>query len=316
MSGDDRPIPAPIALRRFTSSAWATAGVSALLALAARTTGAGWLIVILCLLLGALAVGTVWPRVALRRLRISAVGPRDATAGRDVTVDLRVTPPRMGVLIRAGGADWRGIVHREPTAVTITPERRGRYMYVDVEVVSGEPFGMSWARRHARVPLEREMLVAPRTAPLDVELPTGVHDTGSEHLEARRRGGDQLRSVREYAQGDPLRHVHWPATARRGELLVKEFETPGRRRLHVSVDLSGDVEADERTCERAMAVVAAGLASGFEISLGTRTSEGGDRDPVRTIRDAGRRLAVAVRGAGPGPADSAAEHLCLRSEGV
>ncbi|MBS0569739.1 MAG: DUF58 domain-containing protein [Proteobacteria bacterium] len=40
------------------------------------------------------------------------------------------------------------------------------------------------------------------------------------------RGGDELATLREYQSGDPPRNIAWKASARRGELLVKEFERP------------------------------------------------------------------------------------------
>ena len=56
---------------------------------------------------------------------------------------------------------------------------------------------------------------------------------GPEHgrrLLLRRPVGFDLHSVRDYQQGESLRRVHWPSTARRGSLMVKELEdSPARR---------------------------------------------------------------------------------------
>ena len=42
-------------------------------------------------------------------------------------------------------------------------------------------------------------------------------------------GGVELtRGVREYLDGDPIRSVHWPATARTGAVMVREYEGPRR----------------------------------------------------------------------------------------
>jgi uncharacterized protein (DUF58 family) len=48
--------------------------------------------------------------------------------------------------------------------------------------------------------------------------------------------GTDLYGVREYRAGDPLRRIHWRTSARRGELVVREFEPPGLRVLALLLD--------------------------------------------------------------------------------
>ena len=48
--------------------------------------------------------------------------------------------------------------------------------------------------------------------------------------------GSELFGVREYRPGDSLRRIHWRSTARRGELIVREYEPPGARLLTMVVD--------------------------------------------------------------------------------
>jgi uncharacterized protein (DUF58 family) len=52
----------------------------------------------------------------------------------------------------------------------------------------------------------------------------------------RRHSGFELHSVREYAQGESLRRVHWPSTARRGQLMVRELEDSPRDEIAVLLD--------------------------------------------------------------------------------
>ncbi|MHB9144925.1 MAG: DUF58 domain-containing protein [Symbiobacteriia bacterium] len=56
---------------------------------------------------------------------------------------------------------------------------------------------------------------------------------GEAHRAAIHAG--ETRGIRPYAPGDPLRHIHWPATAKTGRLAVREFEPVGRAPLHVVV---------------------------------------------------------------------------------
>lgn len=52
----------------------------------------------------------------------------------------------------------------------------------------------------------------------------------------RKGAGTDYYGVREFRSGDPLRHVHWKTTARRGELVVREFERESGTPLVVLVD--------------------------------------------------------------------------------
>ena len=51
----------------------------------------------------------------------------------------------------------------------------------------------------------------------------GALGEGGRRLLLRRPAGFDLHSVRAYEQGESLRRVHWPTSARRGELMVKEL---------------------------------------------------------------------------------------------
>ena len=98
--------------RGATKGAYVIAGIGGALYFAARTTGAGWLLVILCALAGVLLVGCVWPRIGLARVRIAASAPHDATVGEPFVLTLRVTRAGLGVRILpvslTGRADGRG----------------------------------------------------------------------------------------------------------------------------------------------------------------------------------------------------------------
>ena len=86
------------------------------------------------------------------------------------------------------------------------------------------------------------MLVYPRLVDLDALF----SDSGARALEGRRLllrrpTGFDLHSVRDYEQGESLRRVHWPTTARRGHLMVKELEDAPRDETAVLLD--GDAGA-------------------------------------------------------------------------
>ena len=57
----------------------------------------------------------------------------------------------------------------------------------------------------------------------------------------RRPSGFELHGVREHVEGESLRRVHWPSTARRGELMVKELEDAPRDEVAVLLDCDARV---------------------------------------------------------------------------
>ena len=66
-------------------------------------------------------------------------------------------------------------------------------------------------------------------------LGSGIGSEGSvPHMVALHGEDDQ--TVREYRDGDDLRRIHWPATARTGELMVRQEDRPAKRRAVVVLD--------------------------------------------------------------------------------
>ena len=63
----------------------------------------------------------------------------------------------------------------------------------------------------------------------------GVGSEGEQaHLVAL-HGEDDV-TIREYHEGDDLRHIHWPATARTGDLMVRQEDRPAQRRAVLLLD--------------------------------------------------------------------------------
>jgi uncharacterized protein (DUF58 family) len=63
-----------------------------------------------------------------------------------------------------------------------------------------------------------------------------VREIESQLTVVRAGHGTDLYGVREYRSGDPLRRIHWKTSARRGELVVREFEPPGLKVLALLLD--------------------------------------------------------------------------------
>jgi uncharacterized protein (DUF58 family) len=298
--------------RGVTKGAYVIAGIGGALYFAARTTGAGWLLVILCALAGVLFVGCVWPRIGLARVRIAAGALHDATVGEPFVLTLRVTRAGLGVRILPASLAGQptAAVGDTETTTEVVPDRRGVIDTIQVELASAAPFGLVWWRRRMTVDIDRAIEIAPRAGDTNLPSPPGGA-LGDVAPTSAGTGGDQVRGVRDYTPGDPLRHVHWPATARLGGVMVKEFEQPERPRLELVVDLRGPATAAEHAAERAMGVVCDALAQGIDVTLCTAEAGGPRRAVVTSRLEAGRRLARAT--AGPLPVASPGESTVVIS---
>jgi uncharacterized protein (DUF58 family) len=109
--------------------------------------------------------------------------------------------------------------------------------------------------------------------------------------------GDVVRGVRDYVPGDPIRRVHWPSSARRGDIVVKEVEEPAAPRLIVALDMGGGGVAGEAAAGRAAWYAYEALRRGYEVVLATAEPGGPVTGRVGPPTDVNQRLARASRGA-------------------
>lgn len=72
-------------------------------------------------------------------------------------------------------------------------------------------------------------------------------------------GGEDFFTLREYQQGDDLRKVHWPSTAKRDELMIRQLEMPWQSRALVLLDPRASAYPDSEAFEQAVR----GAASAF-----------------------------------------------------
>ena len=152
-----------------------------------------------------------------------------------------------GVLGRRGAV--RGVPEgsRAPQRCTLELGRlpRGRYAISDAKLVLGDLLGLE----SVTLPVDgtgETLVVYPRL----VELRTLFCDAGrfggnGRRLLLRRPAGFDFHSVREYTQGESLRRVHWPTTARRGQLMVKELEDTPHDAVAVVLDCDPAAVAGE-----------------------------------------------------------------------
>ncbi len=166
--------------------------------------------------------------------------------GEDVWVTLEakptstVPPPSLAIRERLARLGEREIplrhdrrAHRGTYVLERVP--RGRYDVEAVHALIADPFGLACA--DVEVAPGGSLVVYPRLVTLPglfSESGANAHD--GRRLLLRRPSGFDLHSVREYERGESLRKVHWPTTARRGQLMVKELEDAPRDEIAIVLD--------------------------------------------------------------------------------
>src|SRR5688572_409209 len=155
--------------------------------------------------------------------------------------------PAQGVTVREQAASHAWFVRCAPAGQTVRLEgetslpHRGAYTWNRLDVVCGYPLGLANVIRHLGRP--EELLVLPRLGTLQRGvlrhwLSQHCPTQGAIRAAARRQPTAQLEfhGLRTFRPGDSPRHIHWRTTARRGELMVREFEDLPNDNLIVIVD--------------------------------------------------------------------------------
>ncbi|WP_171171255.1 DUF58 domain-containing protein [Streptomyces sp. I05A-00742] len=183
--------------------------------------------------------------------------------------------------------------HRE-VSYRVRADLRGRYPLGPLRLRLTDPFGMCEIPRAFGT---RAMLtVVPYCEPLPPVRHAGdAAGRGDGHLRTLALAGDDDIIPRGYRHGDDVRRIHWRATARHGELMVRREEQQRRAHCTVLLDTRGVAYAGagpgtpfERAVSAAASVAVHLLQLGFTVRLLTDTGAwipgpegvGGRADPA------------------------------------
>ncbi len=199
-------------------------------------TGSAWLYLLASACLVLVGVSVAWSTFSLKGLRASRGGVVRATIGELVEYPVELESGRRNssiVLVDTATGSRPALVPpcneggRLRGSFRAAPEKRGVFASEPLSACCEAPFGLWRTRR--KVPCAGDVEVAPPLA--DIGLPPGL---GSHLLQGegkrkppRRGRGFEFFALREYQSGDSVRHIYWPATARRQEVVVREFEEEG-----------------------------------------------------------------------------------------
>lgn len=231
---------------RFTREGKVFIGITFGVGFAAVNTGNNLLYLVLGLLLSLVILSGVLSEIALRGLEFRRRLPRRAYAGTPALVEIEVfnqkryapsysievedrldnrrTDKRCYFLKVSAGA-------RQTAAYRRVAPVRGFERYLSLRVATRFPFGLF--EKWREIDMREEQLVYP--SPLRSRSERTPTVVAGEQVAREERGHAEVDGVRELADGDPVRDIHWAKTAATGKLVARERRCEGARAVRIEV---------------------------------------------------------------------------------
>lgn len=244
---------------------------------AAYNTASNILFMVLALLLSALLLsgllswlnfqGTKWRLVCEQHFRAGEITPVKI----EITNTKKLLPTMaLWFLVRAKNSERTA---RIPLEESISPKSNGSLQWLFepqkrgieiVEITGMEslfPFGFlrKIISEQGQKSQKHEVTVWPKRVEYQFATPVIARSRSIGRTANLTGSGSELLNVREYRQGDPLRHVHWKATARMQRPMVREVADEQQEAFVIWVDAPAQIWQEGQQFET-LCSVAASLA--------------------------------------------------------
>lgn len=290
---------------RFTKAGAIFITITFVVGMAALNTGNNLLFLIMALFLSAIVASGVLSRSTLRGLSVALQMPdvvyaESAILFRVTLKNHKQFMPSFSLFVEGfrleGGPSWRArwkrlvkhlgekngngragnslilsehvyfpnIPARKSVAASVVSRfpKRGRYALDGFMVMTQFPFG--FFKKGRRFPASGELVVYPKPSEIGAYFHL-LPFTDGHHENPFKGHGENLYSHRPYYLGDSVRSVDWKATAKLGDLTLKEYAKEDDRKVFIFLDnriTESYSEAAAERFERAVAM-SAGLVSHF-----------------------------------------------------
>jgi hypothetical protein len=126
--------------------------------------------------------------------------------------------------------------------ITVVPDHAGRYEVFVESAVVADPLRL-W-HRDIGTGGRLYLTLMPETIETDIEMTSSSSSMleGARYVE-NKTGNDpgEVRGIREYVPGDPVKNIHWKLSAKVDKLLIKELGLPITDQVLVILDNAADV---------------------------------------------------------------------------
>jgi uncharacterized protein (DUF58 family) len=242
---------------RLTRAGWIIVIILLLLLVSAWNTGENLLYIVFGCLLGMLFLSFIAGRRSLKKVSVQREVPYAVYREEPFSCMLQIKNhkrfiPAISVRIEQEHGSVAYVLriparHQITVSLQSTMRRRGIFKMPSCELITRFPFGFLELRRRYSDALE--VMVYPKIRP--ARLPALESSEGIQPLLARVNGdGDEFFSLRDYIRGDDLRLIVWRVSARMGKWMVREMGMGNARIITFVLDTRKGAEAaDEATFE-------------------------------------------------------------------
>jgi uncharacterized protein (DUF58 family) len=164
----------------------------------------------------------------------------------------------------------------------LTPPKRGKFEFGRIAVRHLSRFGLVWCQNS--IPAETAVKVYPnmrRAREMELKALGAKSLVAAQRKSIRRGEGREFESMRDYVQGDELRHLSWTATARRGKLVTRQYQIERDQTVLIAIDagrlMTGRIENETKL----------DLAIHASLALMSAAARGGDNCGIVVF---GRRI--------------------------
>lgn len=273
-----------------TTRGWAALGAGTALIILWIAFGERLLLAVAAFFLIAIVLGIGYVRLAAPRVAIQRrISPIQVHDGDRAIVEVTLQSPRRVYQVAVedtvqglGSAHFiadRGEPGQPMIArYEILCRPRGIYTVGPADVRVRDPLGFTESGGAAGT--ANQLVVYPAVEDL-VGVPSGRgHDPTVNTARAAfsHTGGEDFFTLREYEQGDDMRKVHWPSSAKRDALMIKQLEMPWQSRAMIALDPRRAGHANPESFEHAVRGAASVLRhlfrSGYTPTLWTGVGNG------------------------------------------
>jgi len=119
----------------------------------------------------------------------------------------------------------------------LTAPKRGRFQFGQIAVRFSSPWRLVWKQTRVGEPIAVKVYPNMRRA-REAELKAlGARSFVAARRKSQWRGeGRDFESLRDYVQGDEMRHISWTATARRGKLVTRQYQMERDQTILIAID--------------------------------------------------------------------------------
>lgn len=173
---------------------------------------------------------------------------------KQVLVEERGLVPELRLASEAARIDDLPPGESRSAVLALNCRRRGIYRLEQLQITTSLPVGFTKVGRKFRN--EKPLVVLPRPSGIDCQkILSAARFQESTAGQATPRGrSPELKSLRDWRSGDQIHDIHWRATARRGELICKEYVLQENRSCMLFLDVEARSASDEKQLDAIISI--------------------------------------------------------------